>query len=207
MLQRIVSFFVSLVFKYGTVGIFLGLMAESMGIPAASSVLDLTSGALIKQGQASFVEIVLISSMGVTVGSVISYFIGYIIGESLAERFFRRIKRIDSYERAKDFLKKRGETAIFLAQLFGTTRTWVSLPAGIFKMDLKKFTLYTFLGGATYCVLVTTVSYFLYEIIRRLYEQIIRLVHIHFWAGILISGLVVVGLIVARSLRQGNKRK
>lgn len=196
MLHKIVTFFTNLALKYGPVGIFLGMMAESVGIPGTASVLDLTSGILIKNGKASFLEIVFISSIGLTLGSVISYSLGYLFGEPLAEKFFKRLGREKAYDKAKEFIKGHGDVAVFLAQFHGTTRTWISLPAGIFKMNLWKFTLYTFLGGIIYCTLITTASYFFYSTIKKFYHQFVQFVHIPFWLGILSLPAIILMLIV-----------
>ena len=203
MLQKIIRYFVNITLKYSSLGIFLGMLVESVGFPGASSVLGLTSGNLIKEGRASFLEIIFIASSGLTIGSIISYSIGRFIGESFAERIFKRIGMANSYAKAKEFLKKRGSSAIFLAQFHGTTRTWVSLPAGAFKMDFKKFTLYTLLGGIIYSAIITGTSYFFYGTVKLLLEQLIHLVNLRIWIGIFSFILIITYLI----LMARHKRK
>ena len=79
--------------QHGVWGLGIGMFLESIGIPFASAVVALTAGSLISSGQASFLQVLLITTAGLTLGSTVSYFIGY--GSSSVGRFlFKQRKKV-----------------------------------------------------------------------------------------------------------------
>ncbi|MDW7652109.1 MAG: DedA family protein [Bacillota bacterium] len=170
---------------YGVLGLGMGMFLESLGIPFASALVALTAGTLIATGKTSFIEALLISTAGLTLGSIVSYYIGYWGGE--LGRFVlgcpdeRRNKFTELYRRW-------GEFGILIAQLFGVTRTWISLPAGAMKMRLRNFILYTTIGGAIYSALTIGLSMVLATMLARLAE--------HFQENLYLSLLAISVLVI-----------
>ncbi|MCR3922160.1 MAG: VTT domain-containing protein, partial [Firmicutes bacterium] len=143
--------------QYGVFGLGLGMFLESIGIPFASAFVALTAGTLITSGKTTFFEVLLITTTGLTLGSIVSYYIGY-WGSLLGRNFTEKKKdKLENSPFLKQY-KRWGEIAILFAQLFGTTRTWASIPAGIMKMKFSKFILFTIIGGAIYCALAISFS-------------------------------------------------
>lgn len=156
-----------LTLAYGVFGLAGGACLESLGIPMAAAVIDMTAGILILNQRTTFVEAVLVADAGLVLGSLGSYFLGR-TGSNLWMRKRRNLpagRRGEST--AAKWLEKHGSKAIFFGQLFGPTRTWISYPAGAMRMDVKKFTFYTALGGAVYCTVMITASLYLTDLIRR----------------------------------------
>lgn len=178
--------------KYGVVGLALGMFFESIGIPAASVVLELASGTLIAEGRTTFVEAVIVSTTGLALGSTISYYIGY-----FGIRAFGKVNpdaETDAKKsRAHNLLIKHGEITILFAQLFGATRTWVSLPAGAMGINFPRFLMYTVIGGTIYCSLVIGLSVALTDVLRRYYSVVIPYLNLPFF---IVFGAIIV-LIVA----------
>jgi membrane protein DedA with SNARE-associated domain len=194
-LAAISAFFGGLVFKYGVLGLAAGMFAESLGIPTASVVLELTAGPMIYSGKTTFVEAVIFATIGLTLGSVVSYYMGY-FGLDIGKKIFRRgaeaVKREQSG--AIQFLHKYGDIGILLAQLFGPARTWISVPAGALKMDIKKFTLYTAIGGSLYCAFAIGISVAFTGTFRALYLKLLHDLKTPIGAG-LIVGVAVLSLV------------
>lgn len=187
--------------NYGVVGLGLGMFFESLGIPFASTLVALTAGTLIAAGKTTFWEALLITTTGLTLGSLVSYYIGY-WGGNLG-RFLTRTQSACEKNRLVEQYKKWGELTIFVAQLFGTTRTWVSLPAGAMKIRIQKFILYTALGGAIYCALAIGFSMLLAGILGR----IISTVHSSLYLSLFIMSLLAVSVSAAVYYRRRTRCK
>lgn len=145
--------------RFGALGIAVAMFAESAGIPFASAVVLLTAGTMILRGTLSFWSILLASTVGITLGSIFSYLLGMlgsIIGKKVKTSFFHhQIERYDqsidgSPSRIAKLWRKYGNFSIFMAQLWGVTRTFISYPAGAMHMNIYLFIVYTFLGGALF---------------------------------------------------------
>lgn len=152
--------------NYGVIGLGMGMFFESLGIPFASAVVALTAGTLISAGKTTFLEALLISTAGLTLGSMVSYYIGF-LGGSVGRFFSGSCRRENNSNRYYKYYTRWGELTVLIAQLFGTTRTWISLPAGAMKMRLQKFVVYTAVGGAIYCALAIGFSLALAGLLSR----------------------------------------
>jgi membrane protein DedA with SNARE-associated domain len=153
--------------RFGALGIAVAMFAESAGVPFASAIVLLTAGTMILRGTVSFWSILLASTVGITLGSIFSYFLGMlgsIVGKKVKTSFFHhQIERYDqsiddSPSRIAKLWRKYGNFSIFMAQLWGVTRTFISYPAGAMKMNIHLFIVYTFLGGALFSLAAILLS-------------------------------------------------
>lgn len=142
---------------YGIWGVGLGMMIESLGVPVVSTVLELSSGALIINQGISPLLVIFIADLGIVIGSAISYFLGY-YGFPLIKKAEKRELYTKKELEVRENIQKHGLRVIFIAQLVGPMRTWISYPAGALKIDFKKFIFYTATGGLFYSTLVVGVS-------------------------------------------------
>lgn len=157
--------------RYGSLGIGVAMFAESAGVPFASSIVFLTAGTMILRGSCSFWSIFLYSTFGITLGSIFSYTVGLLgslLGNAvnekfdLASHFFKksRVKPKAFLRQSKilNLLDKYGNFSIFMGQLWGVSRTFISFPAGAMHMNFFLFIIYTFLGGALFSLLTIGAS-------------------------------------------------
>lgn len=158
----------SLFRNYGIFGVFLGMCLESMGIPGAGAALDILAGPLHHEEGYHALLITLVANSGLTVGSIISYLIGRRFSDWLY-RFLEKHGRLAEFEKAKNFAEKHEKAGIFLAQLYGTTRTFISFPAGMMGLSFFRFAVFTFLGGLVYCLAITLASIYAYGYLKLLY--------------------------------------
>jgi membrane protein DedA with SNARE-associated domain len=201
-LSSISVFFGDLVMKYGVLGLAVGMFAESLGIPTASVVLELTAGPLILSGKTTYFEAVLFATLGLTLGSVVSYYLGFYgadLGRKIMNKGGPKVKKQQT--KAQKFLRKYGDIGILFAQLFGPARTWISVPAGAMKLDIRKFIIYTAIGGALYCSFAIGVSVALTGVFRALYLKLLNQFNSPVGAGLVVAlavaclvGSVYVGL-------------
>lgn len=146
--------------QFGFLSLGVSMFAESIGIPFASSFFVATAGHLVASGKISALESVAISTSGIALGSSVSYGLGYCskrIGQDIYTKLFPRKCEFNGggqSSRVTVFIQKYGLLSVFLAQLFGFTRTFISFPAGVMGLHFGKFLLYTALGGALFSCLL-----------------------------------------------------
>lgn len=173
------------------VGLGFGMFLESLGIPFASAPFLIISSEKVGENIFTYFFSILAGSVGCTVGSSISYGFGRGIIIPFRKNFKENNFKKDNYKGAnkqsktREFIKKYGEFSIFLAQLIGQTRTFISFPAGILKLNFKKFVFYTFAGSALWCALTLG----LISVINEFWHKYKPLVEVH-------SGLAIVVLFV-----------
>ncbi|KKQ95192.1 MAG: hypothetical protein UT66_C0036G0018 [candidate division CPR2 bacterium GW2011_GWC1_39_9] len=200
MLEAFIYFLLELSKEHGVFGISLGMFLESLGIPFGGVPLLLGSGYLISSGNVSPFMLVLAAAVGATLGSMISYGIGYWGGKVLRKN--NKGKLIRHEDKLKKFVKKYGELSIILAQLFGPTRTFISLPAGAIKMNFKDFVIGSFVGAVIYSALMISAS----TLIQKTIEKIAYFLGIPVWVSFTITalfGVLLFRLYVISKLKNG----
>ncbi len=186
--------------KYGALGIAAAMFAESVGVPFASTVVFLSAGGLIYSGKISFWSVFAASTAGITLGSVAGYFLGYLsrtMGHVIKLTFgsrHRRRRQLENNRKSRiwQFIEHYGSFSIFMAQLFGITRTFISFPAGIMKINLPLFTVYTALGGALFSLGSISLSMLLTGVIRVFYRYLRLFMALPPWIWVVSAALVAV---------------
>ncbi|MCL6635500.1 MAG: DedA family protein [Peptococcaceae bacterium] len=137
-------------------GIGIGMAIESANIPLPSEVILPFGGYLVSTGRLEFYRAVLAGTIGGTVGSALSYYIGLRGGRPFLVKYGRyfgfSVKHLETAER---WFARYGEATVFFTRLMPIVRTFISLPAGIAGMNFKKFLIYTFLGSLPWSLLLT----------------------------------------------------
>ena len=139
--------------KYGYAAIFLLMVLESACVPIPSEVTMLFAGALVSapflapEHQLDLVAVALVGAGANLVGSWLAYWAGYAGGRPLVDRWGRYLLlRPHEIDRAHAWFDRYGQEAVFFGRLLPVVRTFISLPAGVARMNLWKFSLYTVLG-------------------------------------------------------------
>ncbi|PWB38716.1 MAG: alkaline phosphatase [Parcubacteria group bacterium] len=145
---------VNIISHIGYCGIFLLMLVESCGIPMPSEVIMPFSGFLVVDGQLNFLAVVIIGTIGNLAGSILAYWIGAKGGRLLLEKYgkYILISRHD-LSLADRLFARWGQAVVFFGRLLPVVRTYISFPAGIARMNFKKFCLYTFLGALPWSIL------------------------------------------------------
>ncbi|HLD11770.1 MAG TPA: DedA family protein [Patescibacteria group bacterium] len=151
-LETLASFIIWLISSLGYGGIVVAMAVESACIPLPSEVIMPFSGFLVSQGKLDFWLVVLAGAVGCVLGSWIAYALGYFGGETVVRNLIRKFGKyvlVFEYEldEAEEWFRKYGATITFTSRLLPVIRTFISLPAGIAKMNFKIFTVYTFTGS------------------------------------------------------------
>lgn len=209
MLEQIIHFLgsiaIGLIDRLGYPGIALAMAIESANIPLPSEIIMPFSGFLVGQGRFAFWPAVLAGSIGGTLGSLGSYALGYYGGETLVRRLIKRWGKyllIFEYEldEAMHWFKQHGQLVTFTSRLLPVVRTFISLPAGMSRMDVKKFALFAFLGTLIWSIPLVYLGKILGENWTTLGGYFRRFDYL-----VVILGLVLVILYVRHKL-QKNRR-
>lgn len=132
----------------GPLGVSLLMAIESCNIPLPSEAILPFAGYLVSKGHMSIHTAAFAGAIGCVLGSIPSYYLGYFGGRPFVEKYGKwfLISKHD-LEMADKWEQKYGNLAFFICRMLPIVRTFISLPAGILKADIKQFTLFTFLGS------------------------------------------------------------
>lgn len=146
----------------GYVTVFVGMVFESMILPIPSEAVMPFAGFLIAEGKFSFFWVIFISTFGSLIGSLISYYMGLYGGGPFVKKFGKYFPLDQSeLDFTKKFFQKYGEITIFIGRFIPIIRHLISVPAGIAKMNLWKFSLLTILGAGLWNSILTVLGYYL----------------------------------------------
>ncbi|PIP51044.1 alkaline phosphatase [Candidatus Berkelbacteria bacterium CG23_combo_of_CG06-09_8_20_14_all_41_73] len=155
-INAIANFVTSVISHLGYPGIFLLMALESAYIPIPSEIIMPFSGFLVSSGEMNFWLVVAVGSVGNLAGSFLAWWVGWRGGRPLVEKYGKYILLSQNDLESSDrFFKRYGEGTVFFSRLLPVVRTFISLPAGIAKMDNKKFLLYTLAGCIPFTALLT----------------------------------------------------
>lgn len=146
------SFIIAVISNSGYAGVLLLMAIESACIPLPSEIIMPFSGYLVSTGRFSLWGVAVAGALGCNFGSLVAYYVGAWGGRPLVERYGRYalVSRHD-LQMADHFFARYGEWAVFIARLLPVIRTFIALPAGISRMNVVKFHVYTFLGSLPWC--------------------------------------------------------
>lgn len=152
-IEIVTTFIISGISAWGYWGIGAMMAIESACVPLPSEVIMPFAGFLVAQGKFSLLSVTLAGAIGCVVGSVIAYAVGVWGGRSFIEKYGKYLL-ISHHDLAiaDNFFNKYGSSAIFFSRLLPVVRTFISLPAGIARMNFNKFVIYTFLGSLPWCL-------------------------------------------------------
>lgn len=145
-------FIIAVISASGYAGILLLMAIESACIPLPSEVIMPFSGYLVSTGRFSLWAVAVAGALGCNLGSLVAYYVGAWGGRPLVERYGRYVL-VSNHDlaMADRFFARYGELAVFIARLLPVVRTFIALPAGISRMNVWRFHLYTFLGSLPWC--------------------------------------------------------
>ena len=151
-MEGVTGWVVSVVDSLGYIGLALLVALENVFPPLPSELILPLAGFLTGRGEMSFLGAVLASTTGSLVGALVLYALGRIVGEARIRRFVVMRGRWFMFEeedldRAVAFFARYGSAAVFFGRLVPVVRSVISIPAGVQRMRLPTFCLFTALGS------------------------------------------------------------
>jgi len=192
-INNLANFVIQVISNTGYLGIFFLMLAESSLIPIPSEIIMPFSGYLASTGKLNPILIILAGSIGNMVGSLVAYVIGIKLGREFIVKYGKYVLLKKSHlEWTESYFKKYGDRSTFVSRLLPAIRTYISLPAGVAKMSLKKFSIYTFAGSIIWSTMLTYVG-------MTLGDQWTRIRHYSDYIdGIVIVVLVIIIIIIIK---------
>ncbi len=188
--------------NYFTVALLMTI--ESTFIPLPSEVVVPFAAYKAAQGDLNVFLVVLFGTIGALTGSLINYTLSYYLGrpivyafaESKAGKLFLLSK--EKVQHAETYFLKNGKTSTFIGRLIPGIRHLISIPAGLAKMNLRDFVLYTFVGAGIWNVILAIIGYYLYEMREQIFPYLEYFLY-------LLGVVFIIYLII--TIRKNNKNK
>jgi len=174
---------------YLTITILMAI--ESTFVPLPSELVLPPAAYLASQGELNFFLIVLFATIGCVIGALINYTLSYYLGRviiyGLADSKYAKFFFINrqKLQHAENYFIENGNTSTFIGRLIPGIRHLISIPAGLAKMSLKKFILYTFLGSALWNTILSALGYYFGENEELLMKYFNELKYVFLVLGIL----------------------
>lgn len=163
MVEVIGSWIIHFISSLGYFGVFILMTLESACIPIPSEVTMPFSGSLIASGQFNFWILVIVGTMGNLIGSLLAYWLGAWGQEAVVRKVIIKYGKYfliteHEYDRSERWFKNHGELIVFASRVLPVLRTFISLPAGVAKMKMKKFVVYTVVGCFIWTAILTEIG-------------------------------------------------
>ena len=164
MIKELAQDLVDLIFDWGYLGIFLLMTVESSFVPFPSEIILVPAGYLASQGHMSIGMIMASGLGGSLLGAFINYYLALALGRRILEKygkyFFIKESALDKMD---DYFEKHGHISTFTGRLIPGIRQLISIPAGIARMNLMVFTIFTTLGAGIWALILVLLGYFIGE--------------------------------------------
>lgn len=179
MFTDIIHWIVDTVGSLGYPGIFLLMLIESSFIPFPSEVIMIPAGYLAAKGEMNIVIAILCGVLGSLAGALINYFLAVQLGRRLLISYGKYVMFEEKHmQKMESFFARHGHISTLTGRLIPVIRQYISLPAGLARMNLTVFCFYTSLGAGIWVVILTLLGYFIGEneaLIKEYLYQIILL--------------------------------
>ena len=161
MLGDLFNWLIETVSTLGYPGIVLLMAIESSIIPLPSELVMPPAGYLAAKGRMDPVLAVLAGTVGSILGALVNYWLAVRIGEPVLRRFGKYVLISNkSLDKTEAYFLRHGEISTFVGRLLPVIRHLISIPAGMARMNLARFILFTGLGAGIWCAILTYIGWF-----------------------------------------------
>ena len=162
MMQAVVDWILETVGTIGYPGIFLLMLLESSFFPFPSEVVMIPAGYLAFQGQMNIYGAVAAGIAGSLAGALVNYALAVSFGRIVLLRFGKYVLMgPDTLAKIERYFAAHGEISTFNGRLVPGVRQYISLPAGLARMHIGRFALFTSLGAGIWVAILTALGYFM----------------------------------------------
>ena len=162
MLADFAQWLLATVFDWGYLGVFLLMAVESSFVPFPSEIILIPAGVLIADGKMNMYLVFIVSIFGSLFGALINYYLAMFVGRRFLNRYGKYFfVSQNSLERMDNFFENHGHISTFTGRLIPGIRQLISIPAGLSKMNLKIFLVYTGAGAGVWSIILIALGYFI----------------------------------------------
>jgi membrane protein DedA with SNARE-associated domain len=161
-ITTLASWVVAVISATGYLGVVFLMAIESACIPLPSEIIMPFAGYLVSIGEANLLWVATAGALGCNIGSTVAYYVAAMGGRPVLERYgkYVLISRAD-LQRTDRFFERYGSATVFFGRLLPIVRTFIAFPAGLARMPMLKFQVYTFLGSWPWCLALAYVGFVL----------------------------------------------
>lgn len=150
-LHHLLATWMQFVLDWGYLGVFVMMLFESTAFPIPAEIVMPPAAYWAAQGRMNFWLVILVATAGSWAGSALSYWAAYKVGRPLIEKHGRFVLMTpQKIEKADRWFDAYGAGGIFVARLLPGIRHLISIPAGLFEMNFRTFSLMTILGAGLF---------------------------------------------------------
>lgn len=176
LLEYVVEFMTGIISAGGYAGVFILMALESMIAPVPSEAVMPFAGFLVAQGKLSTPLVIIAAALGSIAGSLASYYIGFYGGRKAVTKYGKYLLLEEKHLNwTENWFRAQGEKTIFISRFVPVVRHLISIPAGIGRMDKKKFLAYTLVGATIWNTFLLYVGIYLnekWQLISRYSEKL-----------------------------------
>jgi membrane protein DedA with SNARE-associated domain len=156
MLTQFFHWLADTVLALGYPGIVLLMAIESSVLPLPSELVMPPAGYLAAKGHMTGWVAILAGTLGSLIGALVNYGLAVLVGEPVLRRYGKYVLVSErSLDRTEAFFRRHGEISTFVGRLLPVIRHLISIPAGMSRMALGRFALFTALGAGIWCFILT----------------------------------------------------
>ena len=163
-IQALIQWISELLSEYLYLGVFLAALIETIIPPIPTMAVFPTAGFIASQNGLGIFEVVLLGSIGgfgASIGSTVIYLIALKLGRAALLRYLKRVRiSEEKLDRVEKWFEKYGDKAVLFGRMVPVFREMISIPAGLLKMSIRKFLLYTILGSCSWGITMVMIGYF-----------------------------------------------
>ncbi|MPB07621.1 DedA family protein [Campylobacter upsaliensis] len=191
-MQEIFNFIIETASAWGYLGIIILMTLESCFIPFPSEVVMIPAGYLAHKGELDFSLCILSGIFGSVLGALINYYLCFFWGRNFILRYGRFFGITEEkFAKFEVFFNRHGEFSTFICRLLPGIRQYISMPAGLAKMRLINFVIFTAAGSGIWVSILVFLGYFLGEnedLIKEYLHQILLFILLF----VFIAGLIYI---------------
>ena len=163
-LQALIQWISDLLSEYLFAGVFIAALIETIIPPIPTMAVFPTAGFIASQNGLSVIEAVflgIIGGLGASIGSTVIYLIALKLGRTALLKYLNKVKVSEKkLEKVEQWFEKYGDKAVLFGRMIPVFREMISVPAGLLKMNVKKFLVYTILGSCGWGITMVLIGYF-----------------------------------------------
>ena len=161
-MYEIINWIVRTVGGLGYPGIFIMMFLESSFVPFPSEVVMIPAGYLAYKGEMNLVLAILAGTLGSLTGALFNYYLAIKLGRPFLLHYGKYVMFGEaSLQKMEDFFARHGHISTFTGRLIPVVRQYISLPAGLARMNLAVFSFYTSLGAGIWVTILALLGYFI----------------------------------------------
>ena len=193
--------------NYWTITLLMAI--ESSVIPLPSELVVPPAAYKAAAGELNIYLVVFFSTFGALIGSTINYFLAILIGRPIVYRFanskFGHMLLIDeaAVKKTEAFFDNNGAISIFTGRLIPGLRHLISIPAGLARMNLGRFLLYTTIGAGIWYIILATIGYYLESVVPKdMLMSKVQEYSSHLGTAFIILGILIFGYIIYKAFKK-----